>query len=199
MPLIAPGVYARCDDIANEAETTYYLRFHIKSALISLHMISNYSSENDSVYSDHLLYSLGQIAERFRLSQKPSAKEKEYYERRKINRKNYQFTDTDFPILSNKDFRNTIEHIDEHNITVINAHNGVGGFNYIDDDTSEELINILLSQKHNHIYTLDMRKKVLYITRHENELELNLTELTDELNLLMERVNSFASYIDSNI
>lgn len=209
MPLIAPGIYARCDDIANEAETTYYLRFHIKSALISLHMISNYSPEYDNVYgskaqfyhyySDHLLYSLGQIAERFRLTQKPSAKEKEYYERRKINRKNYHFTDTDFPILSNKDFRNTIEHIDEHNITVINAYNGVGGFNYIDDDTSEELVNTLLSQKHNHIYTLDMRKKVLYITRHENELELNLTELTDELNLLMDRVNSFASYIDSSI
>ena len=117
-------------------------------------------------YSDHLLYSLGQIAERFRLSKNPSAKEKEYYERRKINRQNYQFTDTDFPILSNKDFRNTIEHIDEHNITVINAHNGVGGFNYINDDTSEELVNTLLSHKHNHIYTLDLRKKVLYISKY---------------------------------
>lgn len=132
-------------------------------------MLSNYSQKDDIVYenkaqyyhyySDHLLYSPGQITERFRLKDNPSKKEKEYYERRKINRDNYQFTDKDFPILSNKDFRNTIEHIDEHNIKVINDHNGAGGFNYIDDETSEKLVDELLSQRHNHIYTLDLRKK----------------------------------------
>ncbi len=208
MPLIAPGVYANCGDIANEAETTYYLRFHIKSALISLDMISTYNQEKDKVfenksqylhyYTDHLLYSLGQIAERFRVKDKPSAKEADYYERRKLNRKNFQFTDNDFPLLSNKDFRNTIEHIDEHNIDVINNHNGVGGFNYIDDDIHDELANTLLSTRQNHIYTLDLSKNLLYITRQGNELVLDFALLTDELNRLMMNVNSFASYIERN-
>lgn len=209
MPLIAPGVYVRNDDIAYEAETTYYLKFHIKSALISLHMISHYDPKDDIMfdskaqyyhyYSDHLLYSLGQIAERFRLKEKPSAKEKEYYERRKINRNNYQFSDKDFPILSNKDFRNTVEHIDEHNINVITEHIGVGGFNYIDNSTSDEFNNTLLSNRNSHIYILNLCKMELYITRNGKELTLDLTSLKAELDLLMWKVNSFASYIDKDV
>lgn len=210
MPLIKPGIYAKNDDLANEAETTYYLRFHIKSALISLHMISSYDKKDDVIYeskaqyyhfyTDHLLYSLGQIAERFRLSSKknPTAKEIEYNERRKINRNNYQFTDKEFPILSDKSFRNTVEHIDEHNVDIIDNHIGVGGFNYIDDSTSDELIDMLLSNRHNHIYTLNLKTMEIYITRQENKLTLDLTLLTSELNHLLDNVNSFASFIENN-
>ena len=204
MPLITTGLYARCDDVANEAETTYYLRFYINSALISLYMISNYNSKDDNIYEskgqyyhfyvDHLLYSMGQISERFRLSKK--CKKNEYDERRIINRKNYQFSDKEFPILSNKDFRNTIEHIDEHNINVIAEYTGVGGFNYIDDSTSESLNDKLLSKRINHIYTLNLRKNEVYITRNGNELTLDLTSLKAELNHLMENANSFASFIE---
>ena len=207
MPLIADGLYMRCDDRANEVETNHYLKFYIKSALISLRMLTNYNSMDDSVfeskaqyyhfYTDHLLYSIGQISERFRLKAKPLENEKEYYERRKINRNNYKFSDEEYPILSNKLFRNTVEHIDEYNINVIENNIGVGGFNYIDESIHEELVNILLSERKNHIYTLNLLKMELYITRDKKELTLDLMALKNEIDNLMEKVDSFASFLEN--
>ena len=207
MPMIIPGVaYSDCGEKAYETETTYYLDFQIKSALFSLHKLEDHKTIDCSgfektaqyyhYFTDHLLYSLGQISERFRIKRDPPNKEKEYYERRKTNRLNYQFDEKCFPLLSNKDFRNTVEHIDEHNIDVIINYKGVGGFNYIDESISEELANKLLMQKQSHIYTLDLRAMKLYITRKGNELTLDLKQLKNELNQLMNNVKVFYRFIE---
>lgn len=78
-------------------------------------------------------------------------------------------------------FRNTIEHIDEHNIEVIKKHNAVSGFNTIDEDTPEELTNTLQNKRETHTYTLDLLLKQLYIERNETPLTIQLDDLKQEL------------------
>lgn len=199
MPI--PHKYIANADEACEAEASYYLHFQLISALVSLDHINNCKYSDDSsfeskaqyyhYYVDHLLYSLGQISERFRMKINPSNKEKNFYARRSANRVNYGFDEVNFPILSNKNFRNTIEHIDEHNLNVINTYNGVGGFNYIDEDTNSELKEALLKKRNIHTYTLDLLSKQIYIGRNDTPLTLKLDDLNHELIELKNRVDDF--------
>ena len=106
MPLMTSGVYIGSDDRGYEAETSYYLNFQIISALASLAKIDSF---NDSYhyYTDHLLFSIGQITNRFQVNNRDSEKEKE---RKTLNRGNYQFSEDRFPLLSDKKARNVVEH-----------------------------------------------------------------------------------------
>ena len=181
MPI--PHKYITNDDEAYELEANYYLHFQLVSASISLDHIY-YCKYTDKdlfeskeqyyhYYTDHLLYSLGQIAERFRENNNPNTSN-DYFVRRSANRNNYRFDNLSYPILSNKVFRNTIEHIDEHNIEVIKKHKGVGGFNIIDDSTPESLVNTLRNKRDIHTYTLDLLLKQLYIERDETSLTMEI-------------------------
>ena len=184
MPI--PHKYINTPDDAYEAETSYYLHFQLVSALISLDHIYNCKYSDSDLfeskaqyyhyYTDHLLYSLGQIAERFRESNNPNSTN-DYFVRRSANRINYGFDKNNYPILSNKAFRNTIEHIDEHNIEVIKKHDAVGGFNTIDENTPEERKDTLRNKRNNHTYTLDLLLKRLYIEREDTPLTMNLDDL----------------------
>lgn len=115
MPLMTSGVYIGSDDRGYEAETSYYLNFQIISALALLAKIDSF---NDSYgwenpcqyyhyYTDHLLFSIGQITNRFQVNNRDSEKEKE---RKTLNRGNYQFSEDRFPLLSDKKARNVVEH-----------------------------------------------------------------------------------------
>lgn len=198
MPI--PLKYINTPDDAYEAETSYYLHFQLVSALISLDHIYNCKYSDSDLfeskaqyyhyYTDHLLYSLGQIAERFRESLDPN-KTNDYFVRRAENRNNYGFDKNNYPILSNKAFRNTIEHIDEHNIEVIKKHDAVGGFNTIDENTSKELTNTLRNKRDTHTYTLDLLLKQLYIERNETPLTMQLDDLKQELLDLKKKVDDF--------
>lgn len=198
MPI--PHKYINSADEAYELEASYYLHFQLVSALISLNHIYNCKYSDSDLfeskaqyyhyYTDHLLYSLGQIAERFRESNNPTSTN-DYFVRRSKNRNNYGFDNNNYPILSNKVFRNTIEHIDEHNIEVIKKHNGVGGFNTIDEDTPEELTDTLRNKRETHTYTLDLLLKQLYIERNETPLTMQLDDLKQELLDLKKIVDDF--------
>jgi hypothetical protein len=132
------------------------------------------------------MFSIGQIANRF----VPSGKDnQEKIERKKRNRNSFQFTQEQFPILSDKRARNVIEHIDERDTLVIQKHNGVGGFNMIDDDVDEELATFLLNNKETHIYTLDLESEELLIRDKDEDLVVNFEKLRAELLSLQENVN----------
>ncbi len=160
MPMIANGVYADCGDRAYEAETTYYLNFHIISALVSLIHLDKYEDDFEwenqcqyyHYYCDHLLYSIGQISNRFVKTDKDKSN---ITKRKDINCKNYSFSSTYYHILSNKQARNVIEHIDEYDQKIIAEKRGVGGFNLIDVDTEKELIEELRTRTDTHPYILD--------------------------------------------
>ncbi len=203
MSLICNGVYADTGDKAFEAETSYYLQFQINSSLVSIDYITN-CRYNNSVfnskaeyyhyYLDHLLYSIGQISTRFKPvnNNKPNAKE--INERVTTNCKNYQFDENKYPILSNKQFRNTVEHIDEYNIGTILKYKGVGGFNYIDVETDKDLIEVLRKDRAKHIYTLDLLVGEVYIQRGDKELSLNINLLKSELEELKISVDSLLEF-----
>ena len=100
MSMFCKGVYVDDGDKAYELETCYYLQFHIKSALVSIgYLLSpdfhnipfNNKAQYYHYYTDHLLFAMGQITERFQVKDKNkdklSTQEKLYNERREINRK----------------------------------------------------------------------------------------------------------------
>ena len=187
--------YSFDDETPYEAEAVYYLNFQITSALSSLDHLSTLCNdgfvwenkyEYYHYYSDHLMFSIGQIANRFVPSGKDNQEKKE---RKKRNRNSFQFTQEQFPILSDKRARNVIEHIDERDTLVIQKHNGVGGFNVIDDDVEDELATFLLNNKETHIYTLDLESEELLIRDKDEDLVVNFEKLRAELLSLQENVN----------
>lgn len=196
MPLLTNGVYIGCDDRGYEVETSYYLNFQIISALASLAKIDSF---NDSYrwenpcqyyhyYTDHLLFSIGQIANRFQVNNRDSEKEKE---RKNLNRGNYQFSEDRYPLLSDKKARNVVEHIDEYNLKIIENNRGVGGFNLIDASTDTALVDALRTNRHTHPYTLDLLSRELFIRRNNEDLTISLEKLKAELLTLRESVKSF--------
>ena len=203
MPLLQNGMYAKNEDFPYEVEETYYLQFHIKSALIAIHKLTTADIKTEDFesvaqyyhfYSDHLLFSWGQITNRFKLNTS----------RGKAVRCNYLYNKTNFPILSCRYPRNTIEHLDENNRRIIEEGKGVGGFNFIDNTTPEILSNFLRKERHTHPYTYDYKKKKLLIERVEDDntskrLTINLQKLEKELKTLKKNVDDFYDFIKDKI
>lgn len=192
MSFIAPGIYSLDDELPYEKESSYYLEFQITSALISIQKLSAFSDsafhnkyQYFHYYADHLLYSIRQISNRF-----VSGNSEENINKKRIaaNRRNFEFTDDKYPLLSSKQAGNTIEHIDEHNQKKIKSHNGVGGFNLIDTDTDSNLVHTLLNSRKIHPYILDLVNNKILITRGETEINIDLTDLKNELSMLYDRV-----------
>lgn len=200
MPLLSNDVFVDGLDRPYEAEATYYLNFQILSALFSINQLFKKCDETTwenrcqyyHYYSDHLLYSIGQIANRFVVSRKDKGLK---LERKQLNRNNYRFYDAQFPILSDKRARNMIEHIDEYNQKIIQEKHGVGGFNLIDNQTDLELITTLRTKRESHPYTLDLLEKMLLIKWKEDYLDISIDGLEAELISLQKCVKSFYGYL----
>lgn len=204
MPLVTKGVYAECDDKPYEAESAYYLNFQICSALFSIKQLFSECNETDwenrcqyfHYYSDHLLYSIGQIVNRFIISKKDKGLK---LERKQQNRNNFCFSDEQFPLLSDKRARNMVEHIDEYNQNIIQEKRGVGGFNLIDNQTDLELIETLRTKRGSHPYTLNLLEKKLLIRWKEDYLDICVDSLEAELISLQKNVKAFGAYFDKGV
>lgn len=203
MPLLANGFYAEGDDRGYEAETTYYLGFQIKSALVSLNKLLEEKkdiSEFDSFpeychfYTDHLLYSMGQINNRFFSSNNKSKKKDRV--RRSVNMQNYKFSEKEFPILSNKNARNTVEHLEEYNSSIIEQYGGVGGFNVIFPNMQEDVKEVIERRNDIHPYTLNLIENSLYILRNKEHITIDLMALKEELLKLRRNVDEFKRFLE---
>ena len=197
--------YGDGDDKPYEVEAVYYLNFQIKSALASLDCLSSYHEdfawENRyqyyHYYCDHLLFSMGQIANRFTIVDEKAIKgskkkRKQTLERNAQNRKNrinFGFSEATFPILSEKHARNVIEHIDEYNRYIIDENHGVGGFNLIDEKEDEKLITDLRKRRATHPYTLDLLDGKLLVRYNRKNIDIDLVKLRAELLSLQENVD----------
>lgn len=198
MPLDDNGDYVESagNDKAHEYEASYYLNYHIVSSLSSLDHLyehdGSYNWENRCqyyhYYTDHLLFSIGQIAERFMIHKSDSDISKRL---KTMNCRNYRFEEDKFPILSNKKPRNIIEHIDEKNRTAITKYSGVGGFNLIDDTTEDELASELRKRRDVNPYTLDLIHRELLITGDDAEITISLENLNKELLQLRGNIKMF--------
>lgn len=200
MPLIS-GIYIQNSETPYEAESCYYLDFQIRSALFSIDRLLSESKEQKQFknkcqyyhyYTDHLIYTLGQISARFVITSKDKGIN---LERKQANIQNFSFSSDSYPILSDRDARNTIEHIDEHNQKIIKESKGVGGFNLIDSDTSEELVEFFRTNRSTHPYTLDLLTHKILVVRKGKNVEINLDNLKAELLLLKEKVEYFHDII----
>ena len=199
MPYLAPGVYIDApNELPFEAEECYFLNFQITSALAALDYLLNQKYEEsmpfDSkceyyhFYSDHLLYSWGQITNRFVINNKDKGIQRERKERCIGN---FFFNEDQYSVLNDKRPRNTIEHLDEHNHKIIEDHKGVGGFNLIDCDIDEDLVMLLRNCRETHPYTLDLLSSQLYIQRNGNPLTIDLLVLKEELLKLRNSVRTY--------
>ncbi|MDD6672712.1 MAG: hypothetical protein PUE46_01810 [Eubacteriales bacterium] len=201
MPMIAQGVYSDTEDKPYEFESGYYVDFQITSALFSLESVMNSNIKNYGIlkskyqyyhyYYDHLIFSIGQIANRFDIKDKDEGIVRE---RKNANICNFAFSKEKYPILSDKRVRNTIEHIDEYNLKIIKKYRGVGGFNLIDSETDKEVVKSLTLHRQSHPYTIDLINKQLLIMRNDIELNLNLEELQNELLSLQKETKSLLNF-----
>ena len=205
MPFTSENAYIDSSfETGYEMESSYYLNFPIISALYSIERLLEYqdsSFENEyqyyHYYTDHLLFSIRQIANRFVINEGKDKGIK--LERKKANRTNFCFSDELYPILSNKAIGNTIEHIDEHNQSIIKKEQGVGGFNVVFDGLDERIAKAILTKRKVHPYTLDLINRKVLIVRKEKEIDFGLDDLKNELLQLKQRVKKVIDIITDPI
>lgn len=106
MTMLHKGVYVDTGEKEFEVETCYHLLFQIHSIRVCINRLKadrknanlpewRNECEYYHFYCDHLLFSLGQISNRFVInSNKGKVKE-----RIETNRKNFSFNETDYPRL----------------------------------------------------------------------------------------------------
>ena len=204
MPYLVPGVYMNnSSDLPYEVEECYFLNYQLTSAIVAIEQLLNSHGENTTLFSskyvhyhfftDHLLFSWGQIVSRFVIT---GHEKKDELDRKQSCTHNFSFDETKYPIISDKKARNTIEHLDEYNHYLIQKHHGVGGFNIIDAAEDKDLINYLRKNRHTHPYTLDLLNKQLYIQRKEDELTVDLISLKDEFYQLQSSVLDYKAIVD---
>lgn len=190
------------DEFYYDFETTYYLKYNIEKAKMALNKLYKEESEATQysnrcvyyhIYIDLLMQAMGQIANRFLHLNKEKEEEQRI---RNKNQKEYQFNNENYPLLSNKIFRNFVEHIDEKNLIFIRENGGVGGFNVIFEETTEEEEKGFLNIKRQN-NTLNLKKHCYFIydNREQKMISLNLDELYLELNQLSEINQTIWEYI----
>lgn len=198
MPLTNQGLYfEQYGERGYEAESLYYLNYYIISALICISKIDNCELidgfENEiqyyHFYTDHLLFSIGQISSRFIINEKTDSKLLK--ERKTINRQNFMFLEKDFPIISDRKPRNVVEHIGEKNIKIIEKKYGVAGFNVINSTISEELANALRKHTFIYNYTLDLICREIIIVEKDEIIKTDIDELKAELLKLQDNIKRF--------
>lgn len=214
MPLVTRGIYIdSMEERPYEVETTYQLRYYVSSALISIDYIllpveeMMVRFENKVEYYryhiDCLFNFLGLINDRFLY--KSSGKDRDLQEKKKervkLNKNNYQFTEQEFSILSDKIPRNIIEHLDERNVKTMIVNKGVGGFNVIFEDSDSDMVAAITSHREFYPYTLDLvNKRMLFYntqakTSDAKEFDIDILELQEELQKLKQNINNFAVFI----
>lgn len=184
-----------------QKESSYYLKYNSDKALYAIEkLLKEYKGNIQEkclyyhIYLDLLFQSVGMIINRF----KPHKKTGNIFEQAKNNCIEYEFNKENYPLLSNKSFRNFIEHIDERDEVLIDKGMFFGTFNVIykgmDNEIREGLLNP--KQQQNNLLNLEeMTYSILDIERTTGEnierKDINIIELKKEL----EKINDISKKI----
>ena len=118
-------------------------------------------------------------------------------EKIKLNRKNYKFTEEQYKLLSDKEPRNLVEHLDERNEKEIEVFKSVGGFNVLLDN--EQVVDSIGEKPELYPYTLDLRNSslILYNIKHQENPQciIYLAQLESEMKTLKKSVDCFMSIL----
>ena len=199
MSMFAPGIYLHDEDSNYDFEVSYQLRYLISASLFDIEGIlceieeMQKRFENRIVYYhylvDDLLVKLGLINERFVPKDRCSS---EKVDRINKNKKNFQFTPTEYPILSDKKPRNLIEHIDDRACTMMKT-GSVGGFNVLFIESSCDLIKDVMNHREKYPITLNMIDNTIMFNdvkeKPNYKYDISLDELKVELEKLKKNVD----------
>ncbi len=111
------------------------------------------------------------------------------------NRKNIDFDETSYPIISEKNTRNIVEHIDEYDVDVAIKTGGVGGFNVIFGGLEDTIKDRIRMSKDEHPYYFDTVMQEIVIYRAGIKLTIKLNEPSDEVSRLKEAVSILRSFL----
>ena len=186
-------------------DNTYYIRYHSQKALYAINKIKEKKDLSDlekasfyyHIHVDMLFNAIGMINDRFVL------KEKKYGEEFKNNiirnQREYEFNDNNYPLLSDKSFRNFIEHIDERGEKLIKYKKYYGTFNFVHPDMDTNLIDGLLNiskPQNNLLNLLDYSYNIIDIVDNKPvEKKISILELEKEIRIINFHSNKIWSYI----
>ena len=188
-------------------EHNYYIKYNCQKALFAIGQLENNRGNNQNdcqtchYYLDLLFEATGLIINRFRTSGKDSNREKQI----KNNIIEYEFSDKEYPLLSNKNFRNFLEHIDEKDEVLIDKGIFFGTFNVIfpkmDDSVKNDLLNP--NKKQNNILDLEkMTYSILFSPKNSDTiipLDISIIDLKREISELGERSQTIWNYITDTL
>lgn len=114
-------------------------------------------------------------------------------ERSKRLRNQFDVNKTKYPLIFQKEVRNTNEHFDER---YEQFNNCIGDYNILDENTDEFMRTVITQNPH--LRTYDKENKI-YITynRQLNRIEYDLTKLQQELFELQGKITSSNLFIDN--
>lgn len=203
------------DNFTEHFETTYYLKYNIEKALYSLNKIMKSENNYDEFsnrcvyyhfYIDNVLNAVGHIRRRF-------VNDKASKSRIERNKREYDYSSVDnegniicnYPIISSKEIRNFIEHIDEKDEKLMKLKMYNGTFNVIYKGMNKKIEKDLLSdtRKQNNLLNLITKEyNILTIKGEDNdvrEYKINLSELIKELEKMKKINNSIWKYLTEKI
>ncbi len=184
-------------------DNTYNIKYNSQKGLYAVEQITKMSGEGNEdcflyhVYIDLLFEAVGMLNDRFIKKEKSKIPEKII----DVNIKNYTFDKIKYPIISRKDIRNFIIHIDERYYDLIRANNYYGTFNVIFKNMEDDIENDFLRKdrpQNNLLNLKEMKYRILDPNNGDGEAifkEVNLMDLKGELEI----INKQAEFIWGSI
>ena len=172
---------------------------NINFAIIALEYIFNDFYYNIGLYHDEhtyyfyhiqsLLTACGNISNVFY----STSREKVAKERSERIRSLFDINNEKYPLIFQKEVRNTNEHFDERYEQFDNC---IGDYNILDDDTDQFMRAVITSNPHLRTYD---RAKRIYITynRKKEQIKYNLKDLQKELSNMQKEIQKSPLFIDS--
>lgn len=170
---------------------------NIRFALISLNYIFNFNDFNKGIYHDEhtfyffhiqsILTACGNISNVFYNYSVFNGKETTA--RCARLRAQFNVTKRDFPLIFQKEVRNTNEHFDER---YEEFSGNIGDYNVLDKKTNPNMREIIQTDPHLRTYDKQTRIYHTYIRRNHSlqRFEYDLNELRNELNRMLGRITS---------
>lgn len=191
-------------DFSYHFDNTYYINYYSRKALFAIEKLYDNINISDikeaafyyHIYTDMLFNAIGLINDRFIAKKRYSKILKENIE---INKKEYDFSNVNYPNISDKVFRNFIEHINQKCEQLIKYKKYYGTFNFIHQDMNQKSIEELLSdeKKQNNILNLINRTyRIFYVNDGVTYTkEVSIDDLKMELTKIYEISNNIWNYL----
>lgn len=186
-------------------ETTFYIKYNSSKALFAISKLFGPFKGNLQdrcffyhIYLDLLFESVGQLINRFNPVKKPNSNIwKNIENQAEKTKKEYGYDKRSYQLLTDKDFRNFIEHIDEKDEVLVNDNLYFGTFNLIYPHMNKKIKENLLNPKkpqNNLLNLIDKTYTIYFVNNKNNKKEIKTIDLK-ELKKEIEEINVISNRI----